>query len=109
MRRTAPFVVGFFLFGAPLFADAWGGYYYDVYPGAYTYEDTYWYSYPQYQSDYYGDHYWPSPSYGYESYPSYTPYYMSGGEYCYSGYGCYPFYVEDPHQWIYDRWTGTWY
>ena len=72
------------------------------------------YSYPQYQGysqPNYQSNYQPSYSqdYGYSSYPSYTPYYMSGGEYCYSGYGCYPLYVEDPHQWVYDQWTGTGY
>jgi hypothetical protein len=30
-------------------------------------------------------------------------------DYCYSGYGCYPLQVDDPHQWVYDAWTGTWY
>lgn len=61
---------------------------------SYDYYD-YWYSYPQYQS---------------YSYPTYTyDYGYNSYDYCYSGYGCYPNYVADPHQWIYDSWTGTWY
>jgi len=89
-----------FIVGVPLFAEAFG---YAGYPQAYggaphvfapyTYVNNYpygnagTYQYPMQAS-----------SYSY-TYPSYM----------YSGYGCYPFYVADPHQWVYDYWTGTWY
>ena len=89
-----------------------GTYQYPAQTYTYPNQQSYNYSYPQYQTSYsQGSYNQPNDrqSYGYSSYPSYTPYYMSGDEYCYSGYGCYPFYVEDPHQWVYDSWTGTWY
>ena len=60
------------------------------------------YSYPTYSQDY------SYPSYSYNS-NSYSYSYGSEDQYCYSGYGCYPFPVDDPHQWVYDSWTGTWY
>ena len=88
-----------------------GTYQYPAQTYTYPNQQSYNYSYPQYQGYRQGSYNQPNyrQSYGYSSYPSYTPYYMSGDEYCYSGYGCYPFYVEDPHQWVYDSWTGTWY
>jgi len=95
-----------------------GTYQYPMQASSYSYTyPSYMYSYPQYQtgysqSGYYQPNYQPvsySPNYGYGGYPAYASSYMSGDEYCYSGYGCYPFYVADPHQWVYDYWTGTWY
>ncbi len=90
------------------------------YPGSYSYP-SYSYSYPMYSSPYaqgYGGTQYSYPSYSY-SYPTYmypTYYYDYGYNsynsydgYCYSGYGCYPMYVADPHQWLYDPWTGSWY
>lgn len=64
---------------------------------SYSYYPTY--SYPQYSQQ----------KSGYQSAPTYVSEYRSNGEYCYSGYGCYPKPVKDPHQWVYDKWTGTWY
>ncbi len=93
----------------------------------YTYQSSYAYSYPSYAYSY-PSYSYSYPSYNY-SYPTYQnnyydtySYNYSGGNsygsnywwddpnyYCYSGYGCYPMPVDDPHQWIYDHWTGNWY
>ena len=84
----------------------------------YSNQQMYGYSYPQYQNSYPSNYYqseyyqptYQSSYYDYSMNRPYTPRYQSPtGDYCYAGYGCYPLYVEDPHQWIYDSWTGTWY
>jgi len=78
-----------------------GSYQYPTQTYTYPNQQAYNYSYPQYQSGYsqptyYQSNYQPSyyQDYGNGNHPVYASSYMSGHEYCYSGYGCYPFYVR---------------
>lgn len=82
-----------------MYADSGYGYY--GYYDYYYYPMTY---YPVYYDWDYGWNYWDA---GYAGYGWDTGY--ANDQYCYAGYGCYPFAVDDPHQWIQDSWTGEWY
>ena len=76
-------------------------------PSYYPYYMTYQSSYPQYQMNYQQPYYQQ-----YQTQNYYQPSHQGNSyqdQYCYSGYGCYPMHVSDPHQWNYDPWTGTWY
>lgn len=81
----------------------------------YSYQN-YDYAYPSYSYSYptYYEYWYPYETYQhYEYYPTYTHSYEYWWEdpydYCYSGYGCYPMPVDDPHQWLYDPWSMSWY
>ena len=120
-------VIGFMC--APVAAGAWYSptvYQPQYYPVQYTYAPAYsysanqpgYYTYPSQQPYTYSYNYYPS--YVQNSYDVYPPTYYGGyptgdavpwlgGQMCYyPNYGRSPCNF-DPHQYIYDPWTGTWY
>lgn len=104
--NTSPYVS----VNAPQYASASYAYSYPSYNYSYP---SYQYSYPTYSYSYpsYQNYWYDSYSYNYSSGNSYSYDYWwnDPNDYCYSGYGCYPMQVDDPHQWIYDSWGGSWY